>query len=306
MAKTALYDLYDSFDSDVYLDKSERNIQRVSNKLDDYIKQPNEENIHDIRKAIRRLEASYRSLPSKKVRKKRAIKEYMEYSKKLFSINSEIRDLDIISEKLPFNEDHSQQDTISSIKELLSKQRKTKLDEAISFALELRKLHVPKLTKMVKISNKRSKKRFNKVISKYAGNIEHHLPIVVNDNKKINELHELRKDCKRLRYLLELLPDYSTGDQSGENKADISKLIMVLEGVQDILGSIHDYDMMISYLRRRKGVGTRSTLVNSILAKINQERQNKYEEFTKFVKEDISLNSSNIFITMTHPKTTLT
>ena len=306
MAKTALYDLYDSFDSDVYLDKSERNIQRVSNKLDDYIKQPNEENIHDIRKAIRRLEASYRSLPSKKVRKKRAIKEYMEYSKKLFSINSEIRDLDIISEKLPSNEDHSQQDTIRSIKELLSKQRKTKLDEAISFALELRKLHVPKLTKMVKISNKRSKKRFNKVISKYAGNIEHHLPIVVSDNKKINELHELRKDCKRLRYLLELLPDYSTGDQSGENKADISKLITKLEGVQDILGSIHDYDMMISYLRRRKGVGTRSTLVNSILAKINQERQNKYEEFTKFVKEDISLNSSNIFITMTHPKTTLT
>lgn len=306
MAKTALYDLYDSFDSDVYLDKSERNIQRVSNKLDDYIKQPNEENIHDIRKAIRRLEASYRSLPSKKVRKKRAIKEYTECSKKLFSINSEIRDLDIISEKLPSNEDHSQQDTIRSIKELLSKQRKTKLDEAISFALELRKLHVPKLTKMVKISNKRSKKRFNKVISKYAGNIEHHLPIVVSDNKKINELHELRKDCKRLRYLLELLPDYSTGDQSGENKADISKLITVLEGVQDILGSIHDYDMMISYLRRRKGVGTRSTLVNSILAKINQERQNKYEEFTKFVKEDISLNSSNIFITMTHPKTTLT
>jgi hypothetical protein len=52
-------------------------------------------------------------------------------------------------------------------------------------------------------------------------------------------------------------------------------------------------------LRRRKGVGTRSTLVNSILAKINQERQNKYEEFVKFVKADISLNSSNIFITMT-------
>src|SRR5918992_2411804 len=115
MAKTALYDLYDSFDSDVYLDKSERNIQRVSNKLDGYIKQPNEENIHDIRKAIRRLEASYRSLPSKKVRKKRAIKEYTEYSKKLFSINSEIRDLDIISEKLSNVGNPDQQDMLKSI-----------------------------------------------------------------------------------------------------------------------------------------------------------------------------------------------
>src|SRR5918995_7404630 len=236
MAKTALYDLHDSFDSDVYLDKSERNIQRVSNKLDDYIKQPNEENIHDIRKAIRRLEASYRSLPSKKVRKKRAIKEYTECSKKLFSINSEIRDLDIISEKLPSNEDHSQQDTIRSIKELLSKQRKTKLDEAISFALELRKLHVPKLAKMVKISNKRSKKRFSKMIGKFATRIEHNLPIVVNDREKVTELHELRKDCKKLRYLLELLPDNSGRDQKSERDDYVSKLIEKLEKVQDILG----------------------------------------------------------------------
>ena len=42
MAKTTIYDLHNSFDSDTYLDKSERNIQRVSNKLDDYIKVPNE------------------------------------------------------------------------------------------------------------------------------------------------------------------------------------------------------------------------------------------------------------------------
>ena len=84
MARTTVYDLHDSFDSDTYLDKSERNIQRVSNKLDDYIKEPNEENIHDIRKAVRRLEASYISLPSKKVRKKRVIREYVKYSKEAF------------------------------------------------------------------------------------------------------------------------------------------------------------------------------------------------------------------------------
>ena len=100
MARTTVYDLHDSFDSDTYLDKSERNIQRVSNKLDDYIKEPNEENIHDIRKAVRRLEASYRSLPSKKVRNKRVIREYVKYSKELFRINSQIRDFDIIGEKL--------------------------------------------------------------------------------------------------------------------------------------------------------------------------------------------------------------
>ena len=166
MAKTTVYDLDDFFDSDTYLDKSERNIQRVSNKLDDYIKEPNEENIHDIRKAVRRLEASYRSLPSKKARKKRVIKDYADYSKRLFSINSQVRDFDIIGEKLSGDENPAQQDVIKSIEGSIFKQRKIKLDEAISFALELRKLRVPKFTGKIKISNKRSKKRFSKLIRK--------------------------------------------------------------------------------------------------------------------------------------------
>lgn len=299
MVKTTVYDLHGSFDSNTYLDKSERNIQRVSNKLDDYIKEPNEENIHDIRKAIRRLEASYRSLPSKKARKKRVIREYTEYSKKLFSINSQIRDFDVISEKLTGDENPAQQDVIKSIEGSIMKQRKTKLDEAISFALELRKLRVPKLTKKIKVSNKRSKKRFSKVIGKFATRIEHNLPIVVNDNERVTELHELRKDCKKLRYILELLPENNAKDQTTEKDDYVSKLMEKLENVQDLLGIIHDYDTMIAYLKRRKGTGTRSTLVHSILAKINQERQNKYKEFVKFVNDDPSADKNNFFIRTT-------
>ena len=294
---TTVYDLFDSFDSDTYLDKSDRNIQRVSNKLDDYIKEPNEGNIHDIRKAIRRLEASHMSLPSKKVRKKRIIREYAEYSKELFSINSQIRDFDIISEKLSSDEKHAaQQNIIRSIEGSISKQRKTKLDEAISFALELRKLRVPKLTKKIKISDKKSKKRFSKVTGKFATRIELNLPIVVYDNEKITELHELRKDCKKLRYLLEILPDNNDKDQTNEKDEYVSKLMEKLENVQDILGIIHDYDTMIAYLNRRKGRGIRSTQIQSILTKIGRERQNKYEEFVKFVNGDLSADNNHFFI----------
>jgi CHAD domain-containing protein len=295
MAKTTVYDLHYSFDSDTYLDKSERNVQRVSNKLDDYIKEPNEENIHDIRKAIRRLEASYRSLPSKKVRRKRVIREYAEYSKKFFSINSQLRDFDIIGQKLSNVGNPNQRNTIESIKGSLFKHRRTKLNEAMSNALELRKLRVPKLTKKIKISNNRSKKRFGKLIGKFATRIERNLPIVANNNERVTELHELRKDCKKLRYLLELLPDSNSKDQTGEMDNYVSKLMEKLESVQDILGIIHDYDTIMAYLRRRKGKGTRSTLVNSITAQLDQERQNKYEEFVKFVKDDLSARASNFF-----------
>jgi CHAD domain-containing protein len=299
MVKTTVYDFHDSFDSDTYLDKSERNIQRVSNKLDDYIKEPNEENIHDIRKAVRRLEASYRSLPSKKARKKRVTREFADYSKKLFSINSQVRDFDIISEKLSGDEDPDEQEVIKSIKGSIFKRRKAMLDEAISIALDLRKLRVPILTGKIKIPNKGSKKRFSKLVSKFANRIEHNLPIVINDSEKIIELHELRKDCKKLRYLLELLPDKDGKDQDDY----VSKLTEKLEKVQDLLGIIHDYDTIIAFLKRRKGRGTRSTLVHSILAKLNRERQNKYEEFVKFVKGDLSADNYNFFITTTNVMT---
>lgn len=300
MAMTTVYDLHDFFDSDSYLDKSERNIQRVSNKLDDYIKEPNEENIHDIRKAVRRLEASYRSLPTKKVRKKRVIREYVKYSKELFRINSQIRDFDIIGEKLSSDAKSAQQDVIKSIERSLFKQRKTKLNEAISFALELRKLRVPKLTKKIKISNKRSKKRFSKVIGRFATRIEQNLPIVANDNEKITELHELRKDCKKLRYLLELLPDNNHQDQRTEKDDYVSELMEKLENVQDLLGIIHDHDTTIAYLKGHKGTRTRSSQIHSVLTNINQERQNKYKEFVKFVNGDISVDSNKFFIRTTN------
>ena len=299
MTGTTIYEVHDLFDINTYLDKSERNIQRVNNKLDDYIKNPDAENIHDIRRAIRRLEASYRSLPSKKVRNKRVIREYAEYSKKLFSINSQIRDFDIISEKLSSDESLAQQDTMNSIEGSLNKQREAKLNEAISFALKLRKLRVPELTKEIKISNKRSKKRFSKVVGKFAARIEHNLPIIVNDSKKIAELHEVRKDCKKLRYLLELLPENNDKDQRSEKDNYVSVLMEKLENVQDSLGLIHDYDMIVAYLKRHKGRGTRSTLIHSLLAKVSRERQNKYEEFVKSVTRDLSSYSNDFFIRTT-------
>jgi CHAD domain-containing protein len=246
------------------------------------------------------LEASYRSLPSKKVRRKRVIREYAEYSKKLFSINSQIRDFDIIGQKLSNVGNPDQRDKLESIKGSLFRQRRIKLNEAISFALDLRKLRVPKLTKKIKVLNKKSKKRFSKLIGKFATRIEHNLPIVVNDSEKVTELHEMRKDCKKLRYLLELLPDSNSKDQTDEMDDYVSKLMEKLESAQDTLGIIHDYDTIIVYLKRRKGTGTRSSLVNSIIAQLNQERRDKYEEFVKFVKDDLSARATNFFNTTTN------
>ena len=78
----------------------EENVKRVDDRLNDYINDSNENNIHDIRTATRRLDASYRSLP-KKIRRKNKISKYMTTSKRLFKVNSQVRDRDIISENTP-------------------------------------------------------------------------------------------------------------------------------------------------------------------------------------------------------------
>jgi hypothetical protein len=63
--------------------KMEENIKRVDDRVDDFIKDSNENNIHDIRTAIRRLDTSYRSLP-KNIRRKNKISKYSTRSKRLF------------------------------------------------------------------------------------------------------------------------------------------------------------------------------------------------------------------------------
>ena len=52
-------------DVNEFVNACKRNISRVSNKLNDYITNPDEKNIHDIRTSIRRLDACYKTLPKK-------------------------------------------------------------------------------------------------------------------------------------------------------------------------------------------------------------------------------------------------
>lgn len=285
---TTSTDMVFSIDLETFLDKAERNIRRVDNRLDDYIKNPNEENIHNMRTAIRRLQATYISLP-KKLRKKKKIREFVIKSKELFRINSKIRDYDIISEKLSKDVQSSpQQQNIEHLQKLLKSQRKRMLNKAKGIALELRKISVPKLRNS-DISQNKLEKRFNSIANKFVDRIKKNFPIVVANSQKIRELHEMRKDCKKLRYLMELLPE---NESNSKNK--ISHMINELEKVQNMLGIIHDYDTTIAYLRHQK----RKRSIKTIIEKIANIRQDKYEQFVLYYKgERADTSDSSLFFT---------
>lgn len=307
MPKSSSFDniLY-PIDSKEYLNKSERNIQRVNNKLDDYLKAPNEEHIHDIRTSIRRLRASYQSLP-KSIRNKKKIKKFVAKSKELFSINSKVRDYDIIfemlseymsSEKAPKHEQQQLSQSsraISNLLKSLETVRNRELTESKTLAVELRKLSVPKLgDNNINISEKKLKKRFNNVVGKLANTIEKNYPVVLSSSKRLIELHEMRKDCKKLRYLLELLPN--DRDVKNQDKDKVSQLIDELEKVQDMLGTIHDYDTTIAYIKKHVENHSKYRSLDNIVKYVYEDRRKKFEQFIEYCRVDLSNSKDNLFV----------
>lgn|SRR5574341_41161 len=245
-----------------------KSVKRVNERLKKYLNDANEDNIHDIRTSIRRLDAAHGLLP-KKIRKRPETRNFIAQSKELFKINTEIRDYDIIYGKLTKYSSHP---AYKGLTRSLTKRRNAKLEIGHKMALALRNSRSPQIS-VNDVSELKLQIRFNKIVNKLRDRIEHTLPVVLIDSKKIEELHGLRKDYKKLRYLLELL------SRRGKK---IAKQINYLQSLQDILGSIRDSDIAIDYLRNVRS----SIRVDDILAGMIAERNQKYDEFVQFFEEN--------------------
>jgi CHAD domain-containing protein len=187
----------------------------------------------------------------------------------------------------------------NKLSNLLKKRRETKLARARKVALSLRDVRRPQIDESDLPPNK-LEARFNKVVASLVEDIELSLPVVLTNPDKIKELHELRKDCKKLRYLLELIPhqDSNSSNNKDVNDKDIHSMITTLEDIQDILGSIHDNDTAISFLKqvsRRKKWKVSHILYNEI-----SERAKKYEDLVQFCKRNLSDNTHNFLKQIAH------
>ena len=287
-----------------FLSTLEASVQRVDKRLNDYLKDPNENNIHDIRTAIRRLSASFGSLPNSE-RKKKKNCDYLTTARQLFKINSQIRDNDIINAKL---EKYSSETAYTKLTDSLKRRRKTQLSTAAKIAKSLRQLPVPYITED-DIEEIKLQRRYNKIVRRLSERIELNLPVVLANKNKIVELHEMRKNCKKLRYLLELMPDQDNSKEKHKTIAELEdiqeilglihiqntkathKMITELEDIQDILGSIHDSDIMVAYLKRVK----HSTEIGNILDSEIRERNTRYEEFVQFCKRNLTSSGNNFY-----------
>ena len=257
-----------------FLTKLSENLQSVNNRINKYLKKPNAKQIHDIRTSIRRLDATFSTLP-KRYRNGSSLSKYVLQCKELFKINSEIRDFDIIIEKLQKYPSSGQR---GNIIEDLKKTKLARLERAKTIAVPLKSIDTGTILDELGVTEKELQKRFIKIVSRLVSTIDSIFPVVLSNPQALEELHDLRIACKKLRYMLELLPN--------NNKLAVQTRES-LKKIQDSLGSIHDSDFTIGYL---KSLPQSSKEIQEIIDKENEYRRLQSERFLNYSKRRLGIS----------------
>jgi CHAD domain-containing protein len=239
----------------------DRFAKALTRRVKAYLRDPNAENVHRLRTATRRLQAAFALLP-KATRNQNKAQKAMGHIKKLMKVNASVRDQDIILSKLSA---YKQNPAYERLIEDLRKSRKFHLEQAKELAMSVQKNPGPRV-KPRDLSELTLQRRYSKVVRKLSSRITSELPRVREDPSKVEELHVVRRDCKQLRYALEMA-EFSRPP----------KPLVALRSWQDLLGTIRDHDVMIEYLQ-----GLRRSA--EILVALNIEIENRSKNYRKFVE----------------------
>jgi len=248
-----------------YAKNLEKSQKEFSKRLRDYLKDPKEENVHDLRTSLRRIIAITDVLP-RKIRRKGKSQDRISDYQKLLKLNAKVRDMDIILSKIATYEGDND---ISQLVKKLEKNRESDLKAAQKFAASLVRSDEFEVEPN-RLPPSALRKRFSKIVERLGAKVDERLPVVLKQPEKKEELHRLREDSRRLRYTLEL-------DDSQE-----SDKIKVLESWQDVLGAIHDTDIFTAYF---EGAKKKAGNIGALLAREMKSRDDNYERFRSVAKE---------------------
>jgi CHAD domain-containing protein len=248
-----------------------QNFQTMGKRLKIYLADPNnEKHIHDVRTSLRRLDTFYSLLPKKfRKRNRKQIEKYKDF----FRANSETRDLDIIRNKVA--ELAKGAPDALKIEQQLQRKRQAELRRAVKLAKALEKL--PSID-IKSAPPCKTESRINKMIGRLRVRVKEILPIILSDSTKKEELHMLRKNCKKLRYIFEILPESHIKKYSKKIVSAIGE--KDLKEIQEMLGAICDSDITIGYLQN-----SRSGFAKQLAIKEAGKRDYLYRDFIKYMKE---------------------
>lgn len=170
--------------------------ERLESKVNAFLSHADQETIHDIRTTSRRIQA-YADLLPKGIRKKSKLSLYLTHVRALFKSTTPIRDIDVVESKLQKFE------TNPDVKQILDEKKRSREDflkVAYKAVNNLKKVRAPRF-KTYRVSESKLSKRKRKVLRRYRAVLARQLKLA---SPTIEQLHEFRKNCKMLRYSLEV------------------------------------------------------------------------------------------------------
>ena len=189
---------------------------------------PSADQIHDLRVAVRRIQVMRKLLP-KDLREYPDSKRFDLALKSTMKATSQLRDVDTLLETL------GRQALPTETTTNLQNQRSDFAAAAREIMGSLAGTPTPRLHSS-QIRGRIVSKRLRTRVRRQGRIASALVQEVVNDESKVAELHSLRKEVKKLRYLLELT-------DKGSPEVD------VLTEWQESLGAIHDLDVAVVYLQ---------------------------------------------------------
>jgi len=208
---------------------------------------PTPDEIHDLRVTVRRIQVLRKLLPNGS-RTSEVSRRFGFTLKSALKSTSQLRDLDTLTE------------TLDSHKSYLPPELLVRLGNQRSDAAARAKTAISVFTEVPAPdfepteSGKKISRRLRKRVRSRDRTIARLLTDVLNDESKVEELHALRKEVKKMRYLLEL----SDGG---------SARLLTLTKWQESLGAIHDLDVAVGYLEKSGFDSKRGAILNLLRAR---------------------------------------
>ena len=215
--------------------------------------------IHDLRVAARRIQVMFRLLP----RRARSSESSMMLAlvlKSILKATSQLRDLDTLMETLePYRSELPAEVFLSLENERSDSAARAKAAMEVLAGAPSSDLDTSE------IRGKRLSRRLRKRVRKHGRRAAELLGDVLEDESRVKDLHALRIEVKKLRYLLEL-------------GGKIPPELPVMTKWQDSLGAIHDLDVAMNYIQRHSLEFAKERVVRELSAR-------RHSSFVKFVSE---------------------
>jgi len=219
---------------------------------------PSPADVHELRVTARRIQVMRRLLP-KEIRTSQESRRFGLALKSMLRATSQLRDFDTLLDTLEAHRSGLPSEILVS----LENQRSDVAARAKAATDLIAEAPAPDLDSP-QIRGKKASRRLRKLIRKQGRMAEELLPTVLGNESKVTDLHSLRKDVKKLRYLLEL---------AGKSPPELS----VMARWQESLGAVHDLDVAASYLGSQGDLATEMT--------VRELMRTRHARYLKFVNE---------------------